>query len=182
MIKVLAMGGMPGTGKSTIMNAFMARTNGAWQRRKLTDLVDAEVCGNVHIFGKYDEGEVFPGTDRLSMAVQPKVVELLRSANEGVFVFEGDRLFTGSLMHELDSMPHVELLILYITAPQEVLQARYEERGSNQTEQFINGRRTKCEKIISSMTLYPLVESYENVTPTDLNVIVDRMVEFVGGV
>ena len=32
---------------------------------------------NIYILGKYEEGEVFAGTDRMSMAVQPEAIKFL---------------------------------------------------------------------------------------------------------
>ena len=76
MARVLAIGGPPGSDKSTLMKAFM-------QTRAFVPVFDAfplvpyHQHGNIYIIGKYERDEVFGGTDRLSMAVQPHAARFL---------------------------------------------------------------------------------------------------------
>jgi len=73
MVRVIAMGGEPATGKTTLMFRLISMADD-WQTVKPEKLLDAVYSKklNLYILGKYvDDGNVFQGTDRLSMAVQP---------------------------------------------------------------------------------------------------------------
>ena len=76
-MKLIYLIGLPGCGKSTVMKQFMEAVGGAWKTDRPVDLLDSHVSGDYRVLGKYEEGEVFSGTDRLSMAVSPKAVEFL---------------------------------------------------------------------------------------------------------
>ena len=100
-MKVIAIGGEPGSGKSTLMKEILKHLE-KYVYIKCYDsfkLVPYIQCGSVYILGKYDEGETFSGTDRMSMAVQPEAIKFLASLNkDSIILFEGDRLFTSSFL------------------------------------------------------------------------------------
>ena len=90
--KLIAIGGSPGTGKTTLMRKFMeGKTWIECQPAKLVTAMYNEEL-DLYILGKYAEGETFAGTDRLSMAVQPEVQAWIQTHNCNV-LFEGDRIF-----------------------------------------------------------------------------------------
>ena len=86
--KIIAVGGSPGTGKTTLFRKFMEGK--VFQPVEPAKLVSAmyNTERDLYILGKYEEGEVFAGTDRLSMAVQPAVQEWIASHNCNI-LFEG---------------------------------------------------------------------------------------------
>ena len=71
MRKIVAVGGQPGTGKTTLFRKYMESKS--WKTVEPAKLVSAMYNEelDLYILGKYQEGETFAGTDRLSMAVQP---------------------------------------------------------------------------------------------------------------
>ena len=80
MIKVLAIGGEPCSGKTTLIKRFIRESGMKFEKVKAAKLLDALYCkeSNLYIFGIYDDStDVFQGTDKLSMAVQPSAVEFL---------------------------------------------------------------------------------------------------------
>ena len=79
--KLIAVGGSPGTGKTTLFRKFMEDKN--FQPLEPAKLVSAMYNPDLdlYVLGKYEDGEVFAGTDRLSMAVQPAVQEWIASHN-----------------------------------------------------------------------------------------------------
>ena len=93
--KLIAVGGSPGTGKTTLFRKYME--NKDFQPLEPAKLITAmyNTERDLYILGKYEEGEVFAGTDRLSMAVQPAMQEWIASHNCNV-LFEGDRIFNQS--------------------------------------------------------------------------------------
>lgn len=153
--KIIGIGGMPGTGKTTLVKKFMERTDD-WKVVKPVPLLDALYSEKLdcYVLGKYDpwypsEGYAM-GTDRLSMAVQPNAEKFISETNSSV-VFEGDRLFTGKFLDFIIEEDK-ECFFLILETNDSKLKERYDERGSNQDEKFISGRRTKYENIWSGLT------------------------------
>lgn len=148
--KILAVAGVPGTGKTTLFKKFMEQYE--WEKKydevKLVPYLYCEKLDLI-VFGKYDEGEVFAGTDRMSMAAQPEVIKFLKD-NTSNILFEGDRLTTTTFYDFLLTLPETSVQFLILNAPDNILQERYEERGSDQSEKFLKGRETKISNIMSN--------------------------------
>ena len=161
--KIIAVGGSPGTGKTTLFRKYMESKN--FMPIEPAKLVTAmyNVQRDLYILGKYEEGEVFAGTDRLSMACQPNIQEWIASHNCNV-LFEGDRIFNQSFLEFAMGLPDTELHIVYLTAPKPVLEQRYKDRGSEQSEQFLRGRETKYSNLLSNFDLMPYTVEFPNTT------------------
>jgi hypothetical protein len=96
----------------------------------------------IYFIGIYD-GSKFPGTDKLSMAVQPHFIKLIKSlSNSSIFVFEGDRLFNQSLFDKVESE------IIVIKANKNILDLRHDLRNDTQTDKFKKSKKTKIKNII----------------------------------
>lgn len=180
MNKMIAVIGLPGTGKTTLMRKLMDTIEGEWDRVTPIPLVDCEYnnSSDLYIIGKYDEGELFAGTDRLSMAVQPKAIEFIKSKSADI-IFEGDRLTTSSFLRECLEA-NKDLLIVNLASKKETLSKRYKDRGSDQSEKFIKGRETKIDKIISSFDFMPYIETHPNETPEDSLKVLKVILDFIG--
>ena len=161
--KLIAVGGSPGTGKTTLFRKFMEDKN--FQPLEPAKLVSAMYNPDLdlYVLGKYEDGEVFAGTDRLSMAVQPAVQEWIASHNCNV-LFEGDRIFNQSFLEFDMSLPDTDLQIVFLSAPKTVLEQRYKDRGSDQSEQFLRGRETKYNNLLSNFDLMPYITEFANTT------------------
>ena len=159
--KLIAVGGSPGTGKTTLFRKYMeGKTFQPIEPAKLvTAMYNQE--RDLYILGKYEEGEVFAGTDRLSMAVQPPMQEWIASHNCNV-LFEGDRIFNQSFLEFAMGLPDTELHIVFLSAPKDVLTQRYQDRGSDQSEQFLRGRETKYSNLLSNFDLMPYITEFAN--------------------
>jgi broad-specificity NMP kinase len=159
--KLIAVGGSPGTGKTTLFRKYMESKD--FQPVEPAKLVSAMYNAerDLYILGKYEEGEVFAGTDRLSMAVQPPMQEWIASHNCNV-LFEGDRIFNQSFLEFAMGLPDTELHIVFLNAPKDVLQQRYQDRGSDQSEQFLRGRETKYSNLLSNFDLMPYITEFAN--------------------
>jgi gluconate kinase len=177
-MKLVYLIGLPGCGKSTVMKEFMSRYDG-WKQERPIDLLDSHVSGNIRVLGKYEEGETFSGTDRLSMAVSPKAVEWASTNPDEFVVGEGDRLNNKKFFESV-----TDLCIIHLSVTDLERQRRYEERGSDQSAKFIQTVRTKCSNIIEHFgdkeTLFGLEEGcvieMVHETPEDTKMVVDYIV------
>lgn len=177
--KIIAVGGSPGTGKTTLFRKYMEDKN--FQPIEPAKLVSANYNTerDLYILGKYEEGETFAGTDRLSMAVQPAVQEWIQSHNCNV-LFEGDRIFNQSFLEFCLGLPDTELYIVVLNAPKEILEGRYKERGSEQSEQFLRGRETKYSNLQSNFDLMPYITEFNNDTLEKQNKILEFLEKHLG--
>lgn len=159
--KIIAVGGQPGTGKTTLFRKYMEGKT--WVETNPAKLVVANYNTerDLYILGKYEEGEVFAGTDRLSMAVQPPLQEWIASHNCNI-LFEGDRVFNQSFLEFCMGLPNTDLLVVYLKAPKETLEQRYKDRGSDQSEQFLRGRETKYSNLLSNFDLMSYIIEFPN--------------------
>lgn len=161
MRKLVAVGGQPGTGKTTLFRKFME--NHTWQRVEPKKMLPALYCKelDLYVLGKYEDGETFAGTDRLSMAVQP-IAQCFVTETKSNILFEGDRIFNQSFLEFSMKLPDTDLQVVYLKAPKDILQARYKERGSDQSEQFLKGRETKYSNILANFELMPYITEFSN--------------------
>ena len=159
--KLIAVGGSPGTGKTTLFRKFMEDKN--FQPLEPAKLVSAMYNPDLdlYVLGKYEDGEVFAGTDRLSMAVQPAVQEWIASHNCNI-LFEGDRIFNQSFLEFAMGLPNTDLQIVFLNVPKQVLEQRYKDRGSDQSEQFLRGRETKYNNLLSNFDLMSYITEFPN--------------------
>jgi broad-specificity NMP kinase len=159
--KLIAVGGQPGTGKTTLFRKFMeGKTWIECEPAKLISAMYNEEM-DLYILGKYQEGETFAGTDRLSMAVQPEVQKWIQTHNCNV-LFEGDRIFNQSFLEFAMGLDQTDLQVVYLKAPKETLEQRYKDRGSDQSEQFLRGRETKYSNLLSNFELMPYITEFNN--------------------
>ena len=179
-MKMFYLIGLPGCGKSTVMKELMSRF-GDWKQERPIDLLDTHVSGNVRVLGKYEEGETFSGTDRLSMAVSPKAVEWISTKPNETIYGEGDRLNNKGFFEACKP----DLTIVHLTVSDEERQRRYKERGSDQPEKFIQTVRTKCQNILEEFgdkqTLFGeekgCVAEFRHETPEDTQKIVEFLLK-----
>lgn len=177
MRKILAVIGRPGVGKTTLFREFIEKHT--WEKQELVKLVPSMYNKelDLHILGKYEDGEVFAGTDRMSMAVMPAAVEFVNSINSNI-IFEGDRLTSSTFFDLLSTLPNTDFQIFVITANENLLSERYVERGSNQSETFLKGRVTKISNIQTNMEFMFISETFQNNNFDDQKVILDKIDQF----
>lgn len=161
MREIIAVGGRPGTGKTTLFREFMK--DYTWEVVEPIKLLPCMYSKDLdlYVIGKYEEGEVFAGTDRLSMAVQPAAEKFFSDTKSNI-LYEGDRIFNQSFLEFCSELPEVSLNILYLKTSEEILSQRYLDRGSNQSEVFLKGRETKYNNILTNFSLMTYISTYEN--------------------
>jgi hypothetical protein len=152
-MKIIAIGGMPCTGKSYLVKSL---------REKLAEMPEshnwktchAELYRKYHltILGKYSKNDVRAGTDQLNTSVQPDAVDFLKKVKkfetEGfrqqTIIFEGDRLFNLKFLDQCQEL--AELKIIILEASQADIQARYIARGGL-SDLWLQGRAIKIQNI-----------------------------------
>jgi broad-specificity NMP kinase len=161
MRKLIAVGGSPGTGKTTLFRKFMEGKT--WEKVEPKKMLPAMYCKelDLYVLGKYEDGETFAGTDRLSMAVQPIAQGFLTETKSNI-LFEGDRIFNQSFLEFAMGLPNTDLQVVFLKAPKTILEARYKDRGSDQSEQFLKGRETKYSNLLSNFDLMPYITEFNN--------------------
>ena len=180
MVKVIAMGGEPATGKTTLMFKLISMADD-WQIVKPQKLLDAMYSEklNLYILGKYETGDnVFQGTDRLSMAVQPDAVAFFESLENANVIFEGDRLFNGKMLDRLSELFPNDFKVLILTASHDTKEQRHVDRKDDQDDKFKNSRATKISNIMGSLTLMDYIETMVNENLDDQSKIIDVIRKF----
>jgi dephospho-CoA kinase len=168
MAKVIAIGGVPATGKTSMMREIIKH------HMPLTTFKYKLVRGlynrktNVYIIGIYDNS-LFSGTDKLSMAVQPDFIKLVQMEPRGTFIFEGDRLFNRSLFQKVDC----EIFVL--DADEDLIHKRHIDREDTQTDQFKKSKRTKIQNILVSHKVTILTNNTKEEAQENLKTILNEI-------
>jgi len=156
-LKIIAVGGPPGSGKTTLMKSVMGEFSDKLKFFDDFKLVPYYKILNIYILGSYPIGETFGGTDRMSMACQPQVIKFIEQLpSESVVLFEGDRLFNQSFLEYCNEKYDLSIVILETT--NEEKNRRYKLRGSEQNEKWLAGRETKVNNLRSNFDLMPKIE------------------------
>ena len=149
---------------------------GGWVSDRPINLLDSHLSGNIRVLGKYEEGEVFSGTDRLSMAVAPMAVEYFGTKPNEIVIGEGDRLNNKAFFNQFD-----DKILIHLTVSDKERQRRYDERGSDQSAKFIQTVKTKCTNMLELYgdvsTLFGeekgCVVEMKHETPEDTKIVLD---------
>jgi hypothetical protein len=137
---IVGIGGVPNSGKTTLVRdyALMGKRcletvpclrNGRFVRLG----IKYHRCDNFIVLGDYT-GDVFDGTDKLDMSVQPTIIDWIKAKRTNV-LFEGARLFNRTFLKELPG-----LYIILDVDPVE-LERRRQTRRHNNT--FLKTMETK---------------------------------------
>ena len=147
-MKVTMILGEPAVGKSTMMRKFLGYFDPTFVKKIPYVTWHESQDGKVIVLGDYsNEGHPYPGTDRLSMACQPRVIELIftwKSEGKDAVLFEGDRLGNDSMIKSLQYCG-VDFQVVALTNNQ--LPERQAARTA-QSNSFKSSRRTKLRNML----------------------------------
>lgn len=153
LLQVTALVGEPCVGKSRIMSEFMSTRDWTFERYGDSPAVPCHVhrreTDDLIVLGDYREATAqFPGTDRMSMAIQPSVQAFLPKCH-GSVLWEGDRLSNGKLFDWLCAHPSIDFVPVFIYVEPSLLAGRRKAERQAQSETFVKGRRTKFENLLA---------------------------------
>lgn len=137
--ELLYVFGEPGAGKSSLMAHLTRRCRAQDVDHPFAHRWYGEA--GIYELGPRRKGG-YPGTDGLSMSVQPRVVDWLDAVNPEKVIGEGDRLANGSFFEAARDMGYALRLVHLKGAAEARIQRQL--RGSEQNEAWIDGRRAKC--------------------------------------
>jgi ABC-type dipeptide/oligopeptide/nickel transport system ATPase component len=157
---VIGIGGNPGCGKTTLMRSLIELL-GPIKHEKIGSLVYGRIeDAKVFVLGDYRGENVFAGTDRLSMSVQPDAVKVLhhwaKHNPDWTVLFEGDRLFGQSFLDVVQNIECVKLKLFLLDCSPEELARRRKKRNSHQNEIWLKGRESKIKRIAQKFKLKPI--------------------------
>ena len=184
-MRVTAIGGIPASGKTSLMfrviDRLSERAMPIYFKEGLVQGYDYPALSTVILGNYYDASDKFAGTDRMSMAAQPKVLEWLAHPRvcDTHVLYEGDRLFNKSFFEALTRM-NIPFEIYALMVAPEVAASRCIARGSDQNTTFLKGRVTKITNVVKSFDVHVL----PNDTIEEQQKNVDRIlgVETIGNV
>ena len=171
-MKITGLIGVPGSGKSTFFrknildkmeNKVVVKFFHGTKRQPITMTLDPQL--RYAVFGVYEEGEQFPGTDKLSKSCGPAVRELLTELASGTetmylapgvqldnswsFFWEGERFSNNPMFQHLISLRDTGVVVetLFLNPPQETLARN--RQGRVQNEKWLQGMETRIKNLVS---------------------------------
>jgi energy-coupling factor transporter ATP-binding protein EcfA2 len=157
--QLLYITGIPGSGKTTLMQALTADAAKHVQYMKPFGLINHEWPNGTVIWeiGATRAGG-FGGTDALGMSVQPKVVDWLGWQRPERVIAEGDRLGNTKFFNAVVGLGYY-LRIVVLEIPEDVALRRRTARAAAlgtkpQNEVWVKGRTTKVQNIAANWLAY----------------------------
>lgn len=155
--------GPPGVGKSTLMTELTASCS----RLPADKPVPHEALMHAGLLVGAEIGRrraAFSGTDALPMDVQPAASTWITTRPYDLILGEGARLSTIGFLHTAHAAGY-RMVLFALHAPDEVLQARRTERGSNQDPKWMRGATTRARKVCERMSLDAAVHPLNAAAP-----------------
>ena len=172
--RIVAIGGVPCTGKTTLLKTILDKVDP--KKTFKFGLVRGYLKDNVAILGIYNKKEVFGGTDKLSMAVQKDYEKFITNLDCDI-LFEGDRLFTEkNLLHIQENYEH-KLIVLDLD--KETLEQRHIERNDTQSDKFKKSRHTKIQNMLNNKRLKPDLKVIQIKDKQKAGIIADEVIKFL---
>jgi thymidylate kinase len=139
--------GVPGSGKSTLVAELV---RGRRRRVAKEPVLHTSYEGGLVQLGRERAGS--SGTDAMSMSASPFAIAALDAGIWPKIVAEGDRLAHPGFFLAARAAGY-DLDVVLLDVPWEVAVARRAERGSDQNEQWLEGRRSKVANLAAYVTL-----------------------------
>lgn len=168
---VLAIGGPPASGKTSIMKQVFDLTDDWSDRVQPIKLLDGYYSKqlNTWILGVYEDSiGTFQGTDKLSKSVPPQLVKFISdNANKPVnILFEGANVVTSKTLGEIIDCD-VNFILMRLMVANSLKQSRHKTRGDKQNEQFKKAKETQIENVANNPKIFDSVVGVRNENSSD---------------
>ena len=144
---IVLIGGVPCSGKSTLVRDIFGEL-GTPEYVEPMKGFPCEKRGDVLILGRYPEGEIFGGTDRIGMNVIPLFRDFINqeALKHKHILIEGDRFFRSVDIEWLLKTHDATAYILTVNGVVE--KKRHIKRNDTQSEKWLKSRRTQIGNIM----------------------------------
>jgi len=142
--------GEPGAGKSTLLrDAIGDKIKAGFRQAKPFQHTIFPFNGGMAAYLGADDGKsLFPGTDRLSMGVQPLAIKFLKTACVSTVIAEGDRLGTISFFKAaIEAGWNIFAVHVFSTNAEKAREQRAREAGQAQSKTWLKGRIKKVQNL-----------------------------------
>ncbi len=178
---VLAIGGPPASGKTTLMKQIFALADDWSDRTQPVKLLDGYYSKklNTWILGVYEDSVgTFQGTDKLSKSVPPQLVKFIRenSAKPVNILFEGANVVTAKTLGEIIDCD-VNFALMRLMVAGSLKQSRHKTRGDKQNDQFKKAKETQIENVATNPKIFDSVVEVRNENREDQATIL-KMVQW----
>lgn len=175
-MRILFIIGDPGCGKSSLV-LKMLQSFGSYTAHRY-GLLDYMEFSDVIVLGKYNSGDLFGGTDKLSNAVIDDAERFLE-VNRKLILLEGDRLANTRFIDRCKALGELRLVTLKLNAAllQERREARAFEYGKTQNPTWLAGRESKVRNLQRLFN----AEVWQVDTNEQVNAAVQNFTEWVKG-
>ena len=178
---VLAIGGPPASGKTTLMKQIFAMADDWSEKVQPVKLLDGYYSKklNTWILGVYEDSVgTFQGTDKLSKSVPPQLVKFVRdNASKPVnILFEGANVVTAKTLGEVIDCD-VNFALLRLMVAGSLKQSRHKSRGDKQNDQFKKAKETQIENVATNPKIFDSVVEVRNENRKDQETIL-KMIDW----
>ena len=168
------MGGIPTSGKSTIVKRVIRGLDEPELIEPMT-LFPCQRHGDVLIVGRYPDGEMFGGTDRMSYGAISKFSDFILQEypKHRHIVIEGDRFFTMKNIEWIVSGFKSRVYVLQVSLGEET--KRHYLRQDKQKEIWLKGKRTQIQHVLTNLVLMGQLEIRSTETCSDTESVVNEI-------
>lgn len=177
MKKVTIIIGEPATGKTMLVRRLIVHgpwvfRSPKWVPHHQSAQRDSAILGDYH-----DRTQMYAGTDRLSMAVQPHARKWINDSSLQHFLMEGDRLGNMKFIRELIADGH-DVKVIRLMADSFTRTIRSTAQGRKQDPQFLRSRMTKLTNMSRELSTLHCVAYQEipHVTADDTQFIIANLI------
>ena len=163
---IIMCGGAPCTGKSTLTRNILSELGSAEDVEPIP-LFSCQKHGDILVTGRYPEGEIYGGSDRLSYGTISKFRDFINQEipNYRHIIVEGDRFFRAPDVEWVLDNHDAKVYILTVDLKEET--RRHKERNDAQDPTWLQGRRSVISNILTNFALMGRVEVRSNQTLED---------------